>query len=107
MTLDEIFKSGTYNLKDMYVVARKLSDKVYFCAEALRGHADGTTNNSIGLFSYDQTRNLFNNSSVMFCTNPSELDKYLKRYDYVAFNLEDYLFYSFNRGKRNEEDIWR
>lgn len=54
MTLDEIFKSGTYNLKDMYVVARKLSDKVYFCAEALRGHADGATDNSIGLFSYDQ-----------------------------------------------------
>lgn len=105
MTLDEIFKSGTYNLKDMYVVARKLSDKVYFCAEALRGHADGATDNSIGLFSYDQARNLFKNSSVMFCTNPSELDKYLKRYVYVAFNLEDYLFYSFNRGKRNEEDI--
>lgn len=52
MTLDEIFKSGTYNLKDMYVVARKLSDKVYFCAEASRGH-DGAIDNSICLFSYD------------------------------------------------------
>lgn len=62
----------------MYVVARKLSDKVYFCAEALRGHADGATDNSIGLFSYDQARNLFKNSSVMFCTNPSELDKQFK-----------------------------
>lgn len=105
MTLDKTFKSDTYNLKDMYVIARKLSDKVYFCVEASSGHDDGATDNSIGLFSYDQARNLFNNSSVMFCTNPSELDKYLKRYDYVAFNLEDYLFYSFNRGKRNEEDI--
>lgn len=105
MTLDEIFKSGTYNLKDMYVIASKVFDDVYFFAEASIGHTDGAIDNSIGLFSYDQARNLFKNFSVMFCTNPSELDKYLKRYDYVAFNLEDYLFYSFNRGKRNEEDI--
>lgn len=104
MTLDKTFKSDTYNLKDMYVIARKLSDKVYFCAEASRGH-DGAIDNSICLFSYDQVGGF--NFRVMFCTNPSELDEYLKRYDYVAFNLEDYLFYSFNRGKRNEEDIWR
>lgn len=94
MTFDEIFKSDTYNLKDMYVVVGKVFDDVYFWAE----------DNSICLFSYDQVRN-FDNNRVMFCSNPSELDKYLKRYDFVAFNLEDYLFYSFNRGERNEEDI--
>lgn len=53
MTLDKTFKSDTYNLKDMYVIARKLSDKVYFCVEASSGHDDGATDNSICLFSYD------------------------------------------------------
>lgn len=104
MTLDKTFKSDTYTLKDMYVVVSKLYDKVYFLGEVSR-HADGAIDNNVCLFSYDQVRNF--NFSVMFCTNLSEIDEYLKRYRHVAFNLEDYLFYSFKRGERNEEDTWR
>ena len=99
MTIDEILKSGTSNLKDQYVILKKHLDNVYFVSDGLKGlyglsflnKHEIKFDNNIGVFTYEQIINLFKYYGVMICTRLQDLNTYIKRYDFVAFNLEDFL----------------
>lgn len=83
-------------LDNLYVIARKRENKIEFWTENCYGYS--RDKEYISLFTLEEI-NYWNRQCVHVCMNVKDLNKAFTRYDYVAFNLSDYLFNKINGGE--------
>lgn len=83
-------------LDNLYVIAWKRENKIEFWTENGLGYA--CDEKYIGLFNLDEINYWNRQACVHVCMNVKDLNKAFTRYDYVAFNLSDYLFNKINGG---------
>lgn len=83
-------------LDNLYLIARKRENKIEFWTENGLGYA--CDEKHIGLFNLEEINYWNRQACVHVCMNVKDLNKAFTRYDYVAFNLSDYMFNKINGG---------